>query len=125
MARWLIWAGGNGIVAVAAGAFAAHALQQALDARALGWIETASRYELAHALALLAVAVLARDGASRWIGRAGALFAAGTVLFCGSLYGLALTGFRPFAWVTPFGGLAFLGGWGALVAVGIDLMRRR
>ncbi len=124
MGRWLVWAGANGLVAVAAGAFAAHALQATLDPKALGWIETASRYELAHALALLGVAVLARDGASPWAARAGWLFAAGTVLFCGSLYALALTGVRPFAWVTPFGGLALIAGWAALIAAGIQAMRR-
>ncbi|MGE3931733.1 MAG: DUF423 domain-containing protein [Rhodospirillaceae bacterium] len=124
MGRWLIWAGLNGLIAVAAGAFAAHALQATLEPKALGWIETASRYELAHALALLWVAVLARDDVSPWIARAGWLFAAGTVLFCGSLYALAFTGMRPFAWVTPLGGLAFLAGWAALIAAGLAAKRR-
>jgi len=99
-------------LAVAAGAFAAHALRARLDADLLAVFETGARYQMVHALALLAAA-----GAwTRWPGpllrAAGWLFVAGTVLFSGSLYALALTGVRGLGAVTPFGGLAFLAGWG-------------
>ena len=95
-----------------AGAFAAHGLQGRLPADMLAVFDTAARYHLMQALALGLVAVVLRDAPrariSAW------LFLAGIVLFCGSLYGLALTGVRGFGFVTPFGGLAFIGGWLAL-----------
>lgn len=106
----------SGFLAVAAGAFGAHALRARLSPGALLTFETAARYQMYHALALLAVAW----AASRWPGEpiraAGWLFVAGTVVFSGSLYGLALTGPRWLGAVTPLGGLLFLGGWVALAA---------
>ncbi len=98
-------------VAVAAGAFGAHALRAKLTPDYLAVFETASRYQMYHALALFAVAW----AISRWPGQllvwAGWLFVAGTVLFSGSLYILALTGTRWWGAVTPLGGVAFLAGW--------------
>jgi len=76
--------------------------------------ETGARYQMYHALALLAVAWVAGRTSSAWAAWAGRLFVAGTLLFSGSLYLLALTGVRTFGAVTPFGGAAFLGGWVAL-----------
>ncbi len=77
--------------------------------------ETAVRYQLVHALALLAVAW----AVARWPGSlavaAGWLFVAGTVLFSGSLYALSLSGVRWLGAITPLGGLAFLAGWACLV----------
>ena len=100
-----------GFVAVAAGAFGAHALRARLSADLVGVFETAARYQMYHALALLAVAW----AASRWPGAlpqwAGWLFVAGTVLFSGSLYALALSGVRWLGAITPLGGAAFLAGW--------------
>jgi uncharacterized membrane protein YgdD (TMEM256/DUF423 family) len=125
MGRWLAAAGLSGLVAVAVGAFAAHGLAGRLDATPLVWIETAARYQMYHALALLAVALLAREpfGQSPVLAIAGWGFAGGTVLFCGSLYLLALTGLKFFAWLTPLGGLAFLAGWAALARQGFLLWR--
>ena len=125
MGRWLAAAGLSGLIAVAVGAFAAHGLAGRLDTASLGWIETGARYQMYHALALLAVALLARepDGRARSLAVAGGSFAVGTLLFCGSLYLLALTGFRPFAWLTPLGGLTFLVGWAALAWHGFALRR--
>jgi uncharacterized membrane protein YgdD (TMEM256/DUF423 family) len=98
-------------VAVAAGAFGAHALRGRLSADLLGVFETAARYQMYHALGLMAVAW----AASRWPGAlpqwAGWLFVAGTVLFSGSLYALALSGVRWLGAITPLGGVAFLAGW--------------
>jgi uncharacterized membrane protein YgdD (TMEM256/DUF423 family) len=102
---------GSAFVSVAAGAFGAHALRGRLSAESLGVFETAARYQMYHALALIAVAwAVARwPGAlSQW---AGWLFVGGTVLFSGSLYGLALTGVRWLGAITPLGGLAFMAGW--------------
>jgi uncharacterized membrane protein YgdD (TMEM256/DUF423 family) len=123
MGGWILAAGLNGLMAVAMGAFAAHGLRASLDEAALDWVETASRYQLWHALALFGVALLANPaapaGQRRLVHAAGWLFLVGIVLFAGSLYLLALTGLRSFAWITPFGGLALMAGWAALVLLGI------
>lgn len=101
-------------IAVAAGAFGAHALRSRLDPASLAVFETAARYQMYHALAIFAAAwAIGRwpAGAARWAGRC---FIAGTILFSGSLYLLALTGIRWLGAVTPLGGAAFLAGWAAL-----------
>lgn len=109
---WLLIAAINGFLAVAFGAFAAHGLSDRLDAHALQVFETGARYHMYHALAIGLAALAARGIATA--GWAASFFLLGIVLFSGSLYLLALTGFRPFAFVTPFGGLSFLIGWGLL-----------
>jgi uncharacterized membrane protein YgdD (TMEM256/DUF423 family) len=104
----------SGGIAVAAGAFGAHGLRSRLAPDLLAVFDTASRYQLAHALALLAVAWACTrwpSAAARW---AGACFVTGTVLFCGSLYALALGGGRSLGAIAPFGGTAFLLGWALL-----------
>lgn len=108
----------SALLAVAAGAFGAHALRARLDPAALAVFETGARYQMYHALALLAVAWAASRWPSPWIARAGWLFVLGTVVFSGSLYLLALTGVRWLGAVTPLGGAAFLAGWGCLWAGG-------
>lgn len=101
----------SAFISVAAGAFGAHALRQRLEPDLLAVFETGARYQMYHALALLAVAW----AATRWPGTlmtwAGWLFVLGTVLFSGSLYVLALSGIRWLGAITPLGGLAFLAGW--------------
>jgi uncharacterized membrane protein YgdD (TMEM256/DUF423 family) len=101
----------SAFVAVAAGAFGAHGLRARLAPDLLAVFETAARYQMYHALALLAVAWVA----ARWPGPlpqwAGWLFVVGTVLFSGSLYALALTSVRWLGAITPLGGVAFLAGW--------------
>jgi uncharacterized membrane protein YgdD (TMEM256/DUF423 family) len=103
-----------GFLAVAAGAFGAHALRERLGPDLLAVWETGARYQMYHALALLAVAM----AAGRWPGggwtAAGWLFTAGVVVFSGSLYVLAFTGIRWLGAITPLGGLCLLGGWIAL-----------
>lgn len=101
----------SGGIAVALGAFAAHALKGRLDAQLLVTFETGARYQMYHALALLAAGLLAERFPSRLVAASGVFFLAGTVLFSGSLYALALTGMRGLGAVTPFGGVAFLAGW--------------
>jgi uncharacterized membrane protein YgdD (TMEM256/DUF423 family) len=99
-----------GAAGVALGAFGAHGLRSRLDARALEIWETAVRYHLIHAVALLALALSPHAAALRG---AGWLFAAGIAGFSGSLYLLAL-GVGPRAVlgpITPLGGLAFVAGW--------------
>jgi len=111
---WLLIAAINGALAVAAGAFGAHALQGKLDAHALQVWETGARYQMYHALAIGLAAVVARETGSSIANAAAAFFLAGIVLFSGSLYLLAITGMRGLGIVTPFGGLSFLVGWGVL-----------
>jgi uncharacterized membrane protein YgdD (TMEM256/DUF423 family) len=108
----------SALVAVAAGAFGAHALRARVPAELLAVFETGARYQMYHALALLFVAWAATQWPSPAIRAAGWLFVGGTVLFSGSLYLLALSGTRWWGAVTPLGGLLFLGGWLTL-AVGI------
>lgn len=102
---------GSAFVAVAAGAFGAHALRARLSPDLLAVFETGARYQMYHALGLLAVAWAVTRWPSPWPPRAGWLFLAGTVLFSGSLYALALSGIRWLGAITPLGGLAFLAGW--------------
>src|SRR5262245_7272567 len=104
----------SAFIGVAAGAFGAHSLRQHLRADLQVTFETAARYQLYHALALLLVALAAARGGGATLQFAGWMFAVGTVVFCGSLYLLALTGARWLGAVTPLGGLAFLLGWLAL-----------
>jgi len=106
----------SGGLAVAAGAFAAHGLRGRLAPDLLAVFETAARYQMYHALALLAVAIQAERRPGRLAVLAGWLFVAGTVLFSGSLYALALSGVAVLGAITPLGGLAFLAGWGCLAA---------
>jgi len=100
-----------GFTGVALGAFGAHALKARLAPELLAAFETGVRYQLTHALALLAVAW----AWTRWPGRpafvSGWLFIVGTLLFSGSLYALSITGVRELGLVTPFGGIALLTGW--------------
>jgi uncharacterized membrane protein YgdD (TMEM256/DUF423 family) len=101
-------------VGVAAGAFAAHALAGLVPPERIATFETAARYQVYHALALLAVGLLAERSAPRALRTAGWLFVAGTALFSGSLYLLVLTDTPALGAVTPLGGVAFLSGWALL-----------
>jgi uncharacterized membrane protein YgdD (TMEM256/DUF423 family) len=109
----------SAMLAVAAGAFGAHALRSRLTPEYLAVFETAVRYQMYHALALLAVAWAVSRWASFLPVIAGWLFVAGTVLFSGSLYILALTGARWLGAVAPLGGAAFLAGWICLAVAAI------
>jgi uncharacterized membrane protein YgdD (TMEM256/DUF423 family) len=105
-------------LSVAAGAFGAHALKERLSPDLLAIFETGARYEMYHALGLVAAA-WAADRAPAAAAWAGWLFVAGTVLFSGSLYALALTGVRALGAVTPLGGVAFIAGWIALAVAAL------
>ena len=104
-----------GFLAVALGAFGAHGLRSRLSPDMLAVFETAVRYHMYHALAILLVALMLGrfDG---WMFRAaGWAFAVGVVLFSGSLYLLAVTGVTILGAITPIGGVAFLAGWLLLI----------
>lgn len=107
-----------GASAVLLGALGAHSLQGVLDARHHQVWETAVQYQFWHALAMALAAVLGGRGRARsW---AFLSFAAGIVLFSGSLYALALGAPRWVGFVTPFGGVAFIGGW---ISLGLAMRR--
>ncbi len=102
-------------VAVAFGAFGAHALRSKLAPDLMAVFQTAVQYHFWHALGLLAVGILlAQKPESGALAAAAWLLVAGIVIFCGSLYLLALTGTRGWGALAPVGGTAFLAAWAAL-----------
>ena len=104
----------SGFVSVAAGAFGAHGLKARLTADMLAIFETGARYQMYHALAIVLAGVLVSIRPHPGFSGAGWAWLIGTLLFSGSLYALALSGIKVLGAVTPFGGLAFLIGWGLL-----------
>jgi len=104
---------------VAFGAFGAHGLRSRLSPEMLAVFETAVRYQMYHALALLVVGLMMAPMGGWAVHTAGWAFTIGILLFSGSLYLLALTGTTAFGMITPIGGLAFLVGWGCLIIAGI------
>jgi uncharacterized membrane protein YgdD (TMEM256/DUF423 family) len=111
--NFVIFAAVFGFLGVAAGAFGTHGLSAYFDAHpgTEDTFRTAVQYQMYHALALLAAALLSQHVQSRYLRWAGWLFAAGIVLFSGSLYVLSLFEVRMMGAVAPLGGLALLGGW--------------
>ncbi|MEC4894556.1 MAG: DUF423 domain-containing protein [Oscillatoria sp. PMC 1051.18] len=103
-------------VSVAGGAFATHALKERISDRALEIFETGAKYQMYHALALILVALLLSRAelSQTYLSVAGYAFIVGIAIFSGSLYALSLSGVRWLGAVTPFGGVAFLIGWGCL-----------
>ena len=121
MRLWLGIAAVNGALAVVAGAFAAHGLSGHLPPDMLSVWETGARYHMYHALAMGLAALAAennKEAGSRWSPK---LFLAGIVLFCGSLYGLALGGPIWLGPVTPLGGVLLIAGW---VCLAISAFRK-
>lgn len=110
-------------LAVILGAFGAHGLRGRLDAYSMDIYERAVFYQFIHAMGLLVVSILPRLGAvsataGAWVC---ALLLAGVVIFCGSLYLLALTGIRGLGAITPIGGLSFIAAW---VLLAISVLQR-
>jgi uncharacterized membrane protein YgdD (TMEM256/DUF423 family) len=103
-----------GFTGVTLGAFGAHALRSRLSPEMLVVFETGVRYQMYHALAIIATGLIAARLSGWLIGAAGWLFTAGIVLFSGSLYLLAFTGVTVLGAITPIGGVAFLLGWACL-----------
>ena len=117
--NWIVMGALTAFVGVALGAFGSHALQRRVDQDRLPSWETAVRYHMYHALAITITGlVIGWRGlaAPSLLGLVPWLFAAGTLLFSGSLYLLVLTGKRWLGAVTPLGGLLLLGGWLGLAA---------
>jgi uncharacterized membrane protein YgdD (TMEM256/DUF423 family) len=117
---FLLLASVLGGLAVALGAFGAHALESRMSADLLATYEVGVRYHFYHALALIGVVAVL----SRWPGAgaavaAGWLFVFGILIFSGSLYLLAFTGVRWLGAITPIGGVAFIAGWACLAWVAL------
>lgn len=104
------------LLGVGAGAFGAHALSDLLQETGReGTYLTAVRYQMYHALGLLAVALLFNHlSTANWLTWSGWLMVAGIVIFSGSLYLLIFTGIRMFGAITPIGGVAFIAAWACL-----------
>lgn len=119
---FLITAAMLGALAVALGAFGAHALKEKANAYTLGIFETAVRYQFYHVFALLASAILFQYFNATWLLWSGRLFIAGTLLFSGSLYLLTfflIGGNESMKWlgaITPIGGVCFIAGWVCMAA---------
>ncbi len=110
---WIRWSAGLGAAGVLLGAFGAHALRGSVSERLLAAYQTGVLYHLVHAVALLALA-LHGTRTERPIKTPAMLFSAGILLFSGSLYAMAATGFTRLGAVTPIGGLLLVAGWIAL-----------
>ncbi len=114
MANLFLFLGGiNAFLAVALGAFGAHALKSKLSEKMLNAFETGVHYHLIHAIALIVIAILIKSTSASstlpiW---SGWLILSGIVLFSGSLYALSLSGITKLGIITPLGGIAFLAGW--------------
>lgn len=116
-AKWLCIGAANGLLAVVAGAFGAHFLKNRLSLADLATFDVAVRYQMYHALALLAVAALVHARPSTATTAAAWCMLIGILLFSGSLYGLALGGWKWLGPITPIGGLSLMAGW-VLLALG-------
>ncbi|BAW97145.1 hypothetical protein NIES970_20910 [[Synechococcus] sp. NIES-970] len=107
-------------LAVAAGAFGSHGLRNSLDPQAIAIWETAAKYQMYQAIALLLVGFFSVQGSlpQSWLNGAGIAFVIGIVLFSGSLYALSLSGVKILGVITPLGGAAFIVGWICLAIAG-------
>ena len=120
MTQWILVTGAIfGALAVATGAFGAHALQTVLDDRARGWYDTAVTYHAGHAMAIVACGLTAlyanlqpdASGAATWLNASAFCFVIGIVVFSGSLYAMAFTGITRLGMITPIGGLFLIIAW--------------
>lgn len=118
---WIGLGGLAGALGVAAGALGAHALKHHLDAAQLATFETAVRYQIYHALALVLVGLLAARGAGGWATAAGVLFTVGMVLFSGFIYAWLFSGVKVLVHIVPVGGVSLILGWIALGLAGFAL----
>lgn len=117
MGRLLVFVGAVlGLTGVAAGAFGTHAARSRVDERRLASFQTGAQYQLVHAVAIVAVGVVAARWHSGWVAAGGWFFVAGTLVFSGSLYALAWTGRRSVGTITPLGGVLLLAGWACVAA---------
>lgn len=120
----LIFAAFSGFIVVAFGALGAHVLSKSLGSVEMAWIHTGLQYQSFHTLAILGLSVAMQRRISIWFYWSSVFLALGTVLFSGSLYLLALSHLKFWAFVTPVGGVSFLAGWTLMLIGAIRLKPR-
>jgi uncharacterized membrane protein YgdD (TMEM256/DUF423 family) len=120
----LIFTAISGFIFVALGAFGAHSLSKSFGPVEMGWIKTGLEYQAFHTLAILGLAVAMQRRISIWFYWSSVFMALGIVLFSGSLYCLALSNLRFWAFVTPVGGVSFLAGW-VLMLIGAVRLKKK
>lgn len=118
MSFFIIAGAVNAAIAVAFGAFGAHALKDRLTEHYLAIWETAVQYQMFHAIGLILIGIVMNSsilGPSTQLSWAGYLILAGIIIFSGSLYVLSLSGIGILGAITPIGGVAFITGWIMLI----------
>lgn len=120
----LIFTAISGFIFVALGAFGAHSLSKTFGPIEMGWIKTGLEYQAFHTLAILGLAVAMQRRISIWFYWSSIFMALGIVLFSGSLYCLALSHLRFWAFITPVGGVSFLAGW-ILMLIGAVRLKKK
>ncbi|MET4563283.1 uncharacterized membrane protein YgdD (TMEM256/DUF423 family) [Lysinibacillus parviboronicapiens] len=126
MKRFIVTGALHGFLAVAFGAFGAHALKDILDDYGQGIWETAVQYQMFHATGLLVIGLLMSTkllGEIKKLNVAGMFFNLGIVFFSGSLYVLALSGIKVLGAITPIGGVLFLAGWVLIILTALKHAR--
>jgi uncharacterized membrane protein YgdD (TMEM256/DUF423 family) len=113
----------NLMLAVILGAFGAHGLKSRVSAEQLGWWHTGTEYHVYHGLGLLLIGLLLaqRNPALAGARISGWLLQVGIVIFCGTLYAMALGAPRWFGAITPIGGVAFIVGWAWLACAALKV----
>ena len=125
-ALWLCLGAAFGGLGVAIGAAGAHTLEGRIDSDALDTLETAVRFQMYHGIALVGFGAVARVWQSGIVILAAVLIAIGTVIFCGSLYVIALLDIGVFGAVAPVGGLSLMAGWATLaVGAALEFIQRK
>ncbi len=114
---WIVLGSISAFLSVSIGAFGAHGLKSDLGDDLLTTFETAARYQMYHALAIIFLGLIMNSFQSPLFDWSGWLFVLGTLLFSGSLYLLVLTGIKTFGAITPIGGICLLAGW-VFLAIG-------
>ena len=101
----------NAAIAIALSAYAAHGLEKHIEIAKVATFTTAADFHLWHSLGMIIIGVIAKQYIGHVYARIALLIFTGIILFSGSLYLLSTTGIKAFAYITPFGGVAFITAW--------------
>ena len=110
-----------GLGSVLVGAFGAHALEQRITISDIETIRLGAQYQMYHAFALILTSTFNMKKPKKNLWLACWFFSIGTIIFCGSLYTIALSGISSFGMIAPIGGIILIGGW---VSFGIGILRK-